>query len=267
MQEPERMPELTIAPEPEPNIEIPELATLCISVGMLVEYKGKEGSSLTLPPLRLCLGKRIPWLHLQPLSPSLHLGFLTSRLHLGSYLPRVPPGTIVITDPPGSLIPLAPPWSDVTLPAPWTSRPSDVLCPSTSSAPSGSTLVLSHTGSASVNWHPYSTSDAHHSGPASPDPSVSPGQISSSTPPVSPPPSSLTLSVIPPGSTCQVSTMAPLSLDFAVGHHPSCALGPHLAPPAPAISAALVSPAASSSCFQPFTSPSSASRAPPSLLS
>ncbi|ROL50106.1 hypothetical protein DPX16_15147 [Anabarilius grahami] len=143
--------------------------------------------------------------------PSLHLGYTLAP-------PSATPGTIVLTAAPGSLIPLALHWSNTT---------TDLRAFSYALSfhafgsiglglTSGSALFLSHTSSASLLWHPGSTSDVHSCSSASVSRTIgvawahglfrftwvstSIGFISVS---------------LPPGVVSQVSTMAPPSLDSA----------------------------------------------------
>lgn len=66
------------------SVPQPCSAVFLQSLGFFPAWICLRSSGLQLP-----LGKKIPWLRLQPPSQSLHLGSLTSRLHLGSSLPRL----------------------------------------------------------------------------------------------------------------------------------------------------------------------------------
>lgn len=141
----------------------------------------------------------IPQLCVWPLPPSLQLCLSTCRLRLAppSLPPSAPPETLSLAAPPGSLIP--------------------ALCISTPSAPAGSVfppvpIWSSVTRAPPQSWalHPRTLF------PAAPSQSPwAPLQIGH-----------------PPDVACQVTIMAPPSIESAVGYRPGCALGhQHLATP------------------------------------
>lgn len=135
---------------------------------------------------------------------------------------------IVLPAHPGFHIPPALHWSVVTLPALQTSRPSAALCPSTLSAPAGSSFLLPSSQSSSALapaqsastlaslWAPIASAS-----PQSPGPSVLLGLCSSADPPGSQPRSVVSL-VLP-----DIPTMAPPCLGSPVGHLPPGCLMVH----------------------------------------
>ncbi|ROL49083.1 hypothetical protein DPX16_16698 [Anabarilius grahami] len=124
--------------------------------------------------------------------------------------PPLPPGAVPIT-PPRPVNLMAPPWLLFPSDPPGTialTGPLGSLCHRLyrPSAPSGSALVLSPTGSTSVFWYPGSNSDAHHCSYISVFRTIcvwSPGPICSLSSPLAPLPSALSSSVVLVESTAK----------------------------------------------------------------